>query len=364
MQEAHEHPHEHFGAVDATLLATRLGVRATWISLASLAGTALLQLTIVAVSGSVALLADTVHNFADALTAIPLLIAFRLGRRPASRRYPYGLHRAEDLAGVAIVLTIAASAVFAAAEGIDRLVHPREPGAVGLVLLAGIVGFAGNEAVAVYRVRVGRRIGSAALVADGLHARTDGLTSLGVVASALATLVGIDRADPIVALAITAVIVWTMLRAARSVIHRILDGSDEETIALIETVADHRGRARHRGEGALDGPPPPRRDQHRRRSRHLGRGGPRHRRARAFGAAQPSAATDGRLRPRRPARARVASSGLSLAGASKERPVRWPGWILPPRCPRRRRANAATGTPTSRPACTAPDAAVRSAPTA
>lgn len=237
MQEAHEHPHEHFGAVDATLLATRLGVRATWVSLASLAGTALLQLAIVAVSGSVALLADTIHNVTDALTAIPLLIAFRLGRRPASRRYPYGLHRAEDLAGVAIVLTIAASAVFAGAEAVDRLLHPREPGAVGLVLLAGIVGFAGNEAVAVYRIRVGRRIGSAALVADGLHARTDGFTSLGVVASALATLVGIERADPIVALAITAVIVWTMLRAARSVIHRILDGSDEETIALIETVA-------------------------------------------------------------------------------------------------------------------------------
>jgi cation diffusion facilitator family transporter len=237
MQETHDHPHEHFGALDATLLATRLGVRATWISLVALAGTALLQLAIVAVSGSVALLADTIHNFTDALTAIPLLIAFRLGRRPPSRRYPYGLHRAEDLAGVAIVLTILASAVLAGAEAVDRLIHPREPEELGLVLLAGIIGFVGNETVALYRIRVGRRIGSAALVADGLHARTDGFTSLGVVVSALATIVGIERADPLVALAITGVIAWTLVRAARAVIHRILDGSDEDTIALIEAAA-------------------------------------------------------------------------------------------------------------------------------
>jgi cation diffusion facilitator family transporter len=236
MRETHDHPHEHFGAVDSTLLATRLGVRATWISLVALTGTALLQLVVVVVSGSVALLADTIHNFTDALTAIPLLIAFRLGRRPPSRRYPYGLHRAEDLAGVAILLAILASAVLAGAEAVDRLLHPREPEAIGLVLFAGVVGFLGNEAVALYRIRVGRRIGSAALVADGLHARTDGITSLGVVVSALAVLIGIEQADPVIALAITGVIGWTLVRAARAVIHRILDGSDDETIALIEAV--------------------------------------------------------------------------------------------------------------------------------
>lgn len=245
MEDVHDHPHDHYGALDATLLATRLGVRATWISLVALAATAFIQLAIVAVSGSVALLADTIHNFTDALTAIPLLIAFRLGRRPPSRRYPYGLHRAEDLAGVAIVLTILASAVLAGAESIDRLVHPREPERIALVLLAGIVGFAGNEAVALYRIRVGRRIGSAALVADGLHARTDGLTSLGVVVSALAVIVGVERADPVVALAITAVIAWTLVRAARAVIHRILDGSDDETITLIEAVASSVGGVEH-----------------------------------------------------------------------------------------------------------------------
>ncbi len=237
MAGRHDHPHEHFGPGDSPLSATSHGVRATWISLLVLGATALIQLAIVAVSGSVALLADTIHNATDALTAVPLLIAFRLGRRPPSPRYPYGLHRAEDLAGVAIVLMILASAVFAGVEAFNRLVHPVEPERIGLVLAAGVAGFFGNESVALYRIRVGRRIGSAALVADGLHARTDGFTSLGVVLSAIATLLGIARADAVVGLAITLVIGWTLVRAARGVLHRILDGTDEETIALIEEVA-------------------------------------------------------------------------------------------------------------------------------
>lgn len=237
MGDRHDHPHEHFGPGDAALADTGRGVRATWVSFGGLTATALIQLAIVAVSGSVALLADTIHNFTDALTAVPLLIAFRLGRLPPTRRYPYGLHRAEDLAGVTIVLLILASALFAGSEALDRLVHPHEPGRLGLVLAAGIVGFVGNEAVATYRIRTGRRIGSAALVADGLHARTDGFTSLGVVVAALATLSGVERADALVGLAITLAIAWTLVRAARGVLHRILDGTDEETIALIEEVA-------------------------------------------------------------------------------------------------------------------------------
>jgi cation diffusion facilitator family transporter len=255
MTDRHDHPHEHFGPADASLAASSQGLRATWISLVVLGATALLQLMIVSVSGSVALLADTIHNFTDALTAIPLLIAFHLGRRPPSARYPYGLHRAEDLAGVVIVLMILGSAVFVGTEAIDRLVHPQEPERLGLVLAAGVVGFLGNEAVALYRIRVGRRIGSAALVADGLHARTDGLTSLGVVLSSLASLAGIERADPVVGLAITAVIGWTLVRAARAVLHRILDGTDEETLALVESVAaavpgvEHVTEARARWTG-------------------------------------------------------------------------------------------------------------------
>jgi cation diffusion facilitator family transporter len=231
------HDHEHFGPADAATLATRDGSRATWISLAILAATAAIQLAIVAASGSVALLADTIHNATDALTAIPLLIAFRLARRQPTRRYPYGYHRAEDVAGLVIVGLIAISALAALIEAVDRLVHPQPLDAAGWVLAAGVFGLAGNEAVAQYRTRVGRRIGSAALVADGLHARTDGLTSLGVVIATLGVLAGFERADAIVALAITVPIGFTMVSAARAVLHRALDGTDETTLALIEAVA-------------------------------------------------------------------------------------------------------------------------------
>ena len=232
-----DHDHDHFGPADAAAFASREGTRATWISLGLLALTAVLQLGIVAISGSVALLADTIHNFTDALTAIPLLIAFRLARRPPTRRYPYGYHRAEDVAGLTIVALIGISALLAGAEAIRRLLDPQPIEAAGWVLAAGALGFLGNEAVAQYRIRVGKRIGSAALVADGMHARTDGLTSLGVVAATIGVLIGFERADAIVGLAITVAIVFTMWRAATAVLHRALDGTDESTLALIEAVA-------------------------------------------------------------------------------------------------------------------------------
>lgn len=236
-------------------MATRQGVRATWISLGGLLATALLQLLIVGATGSVALLADTIHNFTDALTAIPLLIAFRLARRPPTKRYSYGYHRAEDLAGVVIVAVILVSAVVAGIEAIGRLIHPQPVDHVGWLLAAGVIGAVGNEAVAAYRIRVGRSIGSAAMVADGLHARTDGLTSLAVVGSALAVLAGFPRADPLIGLAITIVIFWTLIQAARAVIHRVLDGTDEQTITLIQEVAasvpgvEHVGDTRARWTG-------------------------------------------------------------------------------------------------------------------
>ncbi|MEP7060237.1 MAG: cation diffusion facilitator family transporter [Actinomycetota bacterium] len=252
---AHTHGHEHFGPADVSLMATSQGVRVTWITLGLLALTASAQLAVVALSGSVSLIADTIHNFTDALTAIPLLIAFRLARRPPNRRYTYGYHRAEDVAGVVIVLLIAASAVVAAIEATRHLVHPQPLRQVPWVLAAGIAGFLGNEVVSVYRIRVGKRIGSTALVADGLHARTDGLTSLGVVVSAAAALAGFDRADPAIGLAITAVILLTLWSAAKSVLHRMLDGTDEQTVTLIEAVAatvpgvEHVGDARARWTG-------------------------------------------------------------------------------------------------------------------
>ncbi|MFD0663162.1 cation diffusion facilitator family transporter [Thermocatellispora tengchongensis] len=220
--------------MDDALEASGQGIRALKISLVGLGVTALLQLVIVAVSGSVALLADTVHNFADALTAVPLWFAFVLGRRAATRRYTYGYGRAEDIAGVFIVLTIAASAALAGYESIRRFFDPQEVTNVGWVFAAGLIGFAGNELVAVYRIRVGRRIGSAALVADGLHARTDGLTSLAVVFSAAGVALGFPLADPIVGLIICAAIVMVLVRAAREIYWRLMDGVDPALISRAE----------------------------------------------------------------------------------------------------------------------------------
>ncbi|NMF28118.1 cation diffusion facilitator family transporter [Cellulosimicrobium aquatile] len=220
------HSHDAADSIDDELVASGQGIRAVKVSLVVLGLTALAQLAIVAVSGSVALLADTVHNLSDALTAVPLWIAFVLGRRAATRRYTHGYGRAEDLAGLFIVAMIALSAVVAGVESVRRLADPQPVENLGWVVAAGIVGFAGNEAVAVYRIRVGRRIGSAALVADGVHARTDGFTSLAVVLGALGVLVGVPLADPAVGLLITVAILVLLWGTARDVGRRLLDGVD------------------------------------------------------------------------------------------------------------------------------------------
>jgi cation diffusion facilitator family transporter len=206
------------------------------VDLAGRAGTdAAAQAVVVVASGSVALLGDTIHNAADALTAVPLGMAFLLGRRAATRRYTYGYGRAEDLAGVLIVATIAASSAFAAYQSIDRLAHPRPVAYLPAVAVAAVVGFAGNETVAQYRIRVGRRIGSAALVADGLHARTDGFTSLAVLLGAGGVALGWDLADPIVGLAITAAILLVLRQAAREVYRRLMDAIDPAVLDTAET---------------------------------------------------------------------------------------------------------------------------------
>ena len=229
-------PHSHDAAdrTDDALEASRQGMRALWISFAALLVTACAQAALVAVTGSVALLGDTLHNFADALTAVPLGIAFLLGRRVATRRYTYGLGRAEDLAGLVIVVVIASSAVLAGWQAVDRLVDPREMDHVGWVAAAGLVGFVGNELVARYRITVGRRIGSAALVADGLHARTDGFTSLAVLAAAGGAALGWQWADPVVGLAIAAAILSVLVGAAREVFGRLLDAVDPELVDQAE----------------------------------------------------------------------------------------------------------------------------------
>jgi cation diffusion facilitator family transporter len=233
------HTHDPADAVDDALEASAQGVRALKISLFILLGTTVLQLLVVLVSGSVALLADTVHNFSDALTAVPLWVAFIIGRRGASRRYTYGLGRAEDIAGLFIIIVVALSAIVAAWQSIDRIFNPQPITNLGWVIVAGLVGFAGNEAVAIYRIRVGRRIGSAALVADGVHARTDGFTSLAVVLGALGVLAGFPLADPIVGLLISAAIVVLLWGTVRSIGTRLLDGIEPELVGRAEHALEH-----------------------------------------------------------------------------------------------------------------------------
>src|SRR5215212_3974927 len=228
-------PHSHDAAdkMDSAMESSREGLRTLWISLAILAVTAVGQAAVVVWSGSVALLGDTVHNLADALTAIPLAIAFVLGRRAPTRRYTYGYGRAEDLAGVFIVLMIAASAVLAGWESVRRLADPHEITHPWVVIVAGIIGFAGNELVAEYRIRIGRRIGSAALVADGLHARTDGFTSLAVVLGALGVLAGVPAADPAVGLLITVAIIMVLRGAAVEIYRRLMDAVDPDLVEQV-----------------------------------------------------------------------------------------------------------------------------------
>lgn len=247
--DAHEHrwrirralrevfrPHSHDAAdsIDTALESDQRGIRAVKLSFVVLMVTAIVQVAIVVLTGSVALLADTIHNFSDALTAVPLLIAFRLGRRPPNERYTYGYRRAEDLAGLFVLAMIAISAVVAGYQAIERLLDPRDLDHVGVLLVAGLTGFAGNELVALYRIREGNAIGSAALVADGYHARTDGFTSLAVALGALGVWAGIEQADPLVGLAISIAILAVLRGAARQIYYRLMDAVDP---AIVESVS-------------------------------------------------------------------------------------------------------------------------------
>lgn len=232
------HGHTH-GVIDATIATTTKGIWAIKWSFVILAITAAIQFAIVLLSGSVALLADMIHNVGDAVTAIPLWIAFRLARRKPSPTFTYGYGRVEDLAGMAIVFIILISALVAAYEAINRLIHPQAITAVGWVALAGVIGFLGNEVVAVFRIRVGREIESAALIADGYHARTDGLTSLAVVVGAIGVYFGFPLADPIIGLIITVMIFGIVWQSTKAVFTRALDGIDPEVTAEIRHAAEH-----------------------------------------------------------------------------------------------------------------------------
>lgn len=237
--ETHAHSHSGpgshtHGAVDPTLLTTERGIRAVKWSLVGLAITAALQLVVVLYTGSVALLADTLHNLGDAATAIPLWVAFRLARRPPSRRFTYGLGRFEDLAGIAVVIMILVSALVAGVESIHRLLDPEPVRHLWAVAAAAAIGFAGNEIVASFRIRVGKEIHSAALIADGHHARTDALTSLGVLGSAAGVGLGFPMADPLIGILITIVILRIVWDSGKVVLTRAADGVDPEVVSEIE----------------------------------------------------------------------------------------------------------------------------------
>jgi len=225
--------------VDPVIATTERGIWAVKWSFVILGVTAALQLGIVVLSGSVALLADTIHNVGDAATAVPLWIAFLFARRRASARFTYGFGRVEDLAGVTVVLIIVCSAIVAGYEAINRLLHPQPIAFLGWVAAAGIIGFVGNEWVAVFRIRVGRDIDSVALIADGYHARTDGLTSLAVVLGALGVWLGFPAADPLLGLMITAMIFGIVWQSTKAVFTRLLDGVDPAVIEEIKHAVQH-----------------------------------------------------------------------------------------------------------------------------
>ena len=236
--EEHRHDHHHghgehgyvHGAVDPSITTSERGIWAVKWSFVGLFVTALLQAAVVALSGSVALLSDTIHNFGDAATAVPLWIAFAVNRLGASRRFTFGYGRVEDLAGVMVVLIILISAVVAAYQAVERIIHPQPVGLLWAVAAAALVGFLGNEGVAIFRIRVGRQIGSAALIADGYHARTDGWTSLAVLLGAIGVWLGYPLADPIVGLLIAAAILVIVWQSGETVFTRLLDGVDPSVI--------------------------------------------------------------------------------------------------------------------------------------
>jgi cation diffusion facilitator family transporter len=234
----HDHSHSH-GVVDPSIATTAEGLWALKWSFVVLMITALLQVAVVIVSGSVGLLADTIHNFGDAATAIPLGIAFLFARRRPTKRFTFGYGRVEDLAGLTIVFLILFSAVVAGYESVNRFFHPQYISHLWAVAAASVIGFLGNEAVAVFRIRVGRRIGSAALIADGQHARVDGWTSLAVLAGVLGVWLGYPLADPVVGSIITVAIFGIVIQSGRQIFSRMLDGVEPHVIDEIRHAAAH-----------------------------------------------------------------------------------------------------------------------------
>ena len=233
--QGHDHDHSAL-ATDRSFLENQEGIRTVWLALGLLLLTTVLQMIIFGLSGSVALLADTAHNLVDALNSIPLLIAFYLARRLPTRRYNYGFGKAEDVAGIFIVLSIAVSAVYIFWESFGKLFDPQPLTNVGWVAAAAIIGALGNEAVAFIQIRTGRKIGSAAMEADGLHARTDGLTSLAVLVAAIGAWLGFPIVDPLIGLLIGVVILLITWQAALTMWYRLMDAVEPNLLTTAEQV--------------------------------------------------------------------------------------------------------------------------------
>jgi cation diffusion facilitator family transporter len=233
------HSHDVADKVDEAMATNERGIRALKLSLIGLGLTAAFQVVIVLISGSTALLADTIHNFGDAATSIPLWVSFALQRRAQSRRFTYGYGRTEDLAGVVIVLVILFSAGVAGYESIRKIIDPQPISHLWWLSAAALVGFLGNEAVAVFRIRTGRAIGSAALIADGQHSRADGFTSLAVLVGVMGVAVGVPILDPLIGLAITIAILFIVRDAAKAVFLRLLDGVEPKIVSQIEHAPLH-----------------------------------------------------------------------------------------------------------------------------
>src|SRR3989440_1309407 len=230
------HGHEH-GRVDADLYGNEVGLRAVQISTAGMFLVAAIQFAIAAIGGSAGLFADALHNLGDVLTTVALWIAFVLSNRAANRRYTYGYYRAEDLAGIFIVLVIIASAVAGAVESILKLTTGSVPTQLYLSMAAALIGVAGNAIPAHYKISVGKRINTVPLITDGRHSRIDGLTSLAAFIGLIGVALGFPLADPIAGLVITAVILTVVYSTTRSVLQRLLDAVDPRLIPSILTIA-------------------------------------------------------------------------------------------------------------------------------
>jgi cation diffusion facilitator family transporter len=239
-QEDHHEEYKHtHGKIDSSIATSKQGLEAVkWSSIVLFIGSCL-QLAVVVLSGSVSLLSDTIHNFGDSATALPLGAAFFMGRKPANSRFTYGYGKVEDIAGVCVLFFMLASAIGAAYISIQRLFHPQPVTHLPILVIASLVGFAINEWAAMFRIKTGKKIKSEALIADGMHARMDGLTSLAVLVGALGIWLGYPLADPIVGLFIAALILKTTWESGRAVFTRLMDGIEPGMMNDIKIAAEH-----------------------------------------------------------------------------------------------------------------------------